>query len=67
MLPQSRGRGKRPCTGHPIAPCDARQHPEPVPGERSPGGAITTGGAKAAWFKDAEGNILALIQAVPAA
>jgi predicted enzyme related to lactoylglutathione lyase len=36
-----------------------------MPGERSPGGAITAGGAKAAWFKDSEGNILAIIQAVP--
>ena len=34
-----------------------------LPGERSPAGAITDGGAKAAWFKDSEGNILALIQA----
>ena len=25
------------------------------------------GGAKAAWFKDSEGNILAIIQAVPGA
>jgi len=25
-------------------------------------GAITAGGAKAAWFKDSEGNIMALIQ-----
>ena len=37
-----------------------------VPGERSPAGAITGGGAKAAWFKDSEGNILALIQEVSA-
>jgi len=36
-----------------------------MPGERSPSGAITAGGAKAAWFKDTEGNILAIIQAVP--
>ena len=36
-----------------------------MPGERSPSGAITAGGAKAAWFKDSEGNILAIIQAVP--
>lgn len=35
-----------------------------MPGERSPAGAITDGGAKAAWFKDSEGNILALIQEV---
>lgn len=33
-----------------------------MPGERSPSGAISAGGAKAAWFKDSEGNILALIQ-----
>jgi predicted enzyme related to lactoylglutathione lyase len=36
-----------------------------LPGERSPQGAITAGGAKAAWFKDSEGNILALIEEVP--
>ena len=35
-----------------------------MPGERSPGGAITANGAKAAWFKDTEGNILAIIQSV---
>ena len=35
-----------------------------MPGERSPSGAVTAGGAKAAWFKDTEGNILALIQPV---
>ena len=34
-----------------------------MPGERSPAGVITAG-AKAAWFKDSEGNILALIQSV---
>jgi predicted enzyme related to lactoylglutathione lyase len=33
-----------------------------MPGERSPAGAITAGGAKAAWFKDSEGNIMALIE-----
>ncbi len=37
-----------------------------MPGERSPSGAITGGGAKAAWFKDTEGNILAIIQSLPA-
>jgi catechol 2,3-dioxygenase-like lactoylglutathione lyase family enzyme len=37
-----------------------------MPGERSPQGAITAGGAKAAWFKDSEGNIMALIQEMPA-
>ena len=35
-----------------------------VPGEKSPSGVVTAGGAKAAWFKDTEGNILALIQTV---
>jgi predicted enzyme related to lactoylglutathione lyase len=33
-----------------------------MPGERSPAGAVTAGGAKAAWFKDSEGNIMALIE-----
>lgn len=33
-----------------------------MPGERSPQGAVTAGGAKAAWFRDSEGNIMALIQ-----
>ena len=33
-----------------------------LPGERSPSGAVIAGGAKAAWFKDSEGNIMALIQ-----
>jgi predicted enzyme related to lactoylglutathione lyase len=33
-----------------------------MPGERSASGAITASGAKAAWFKDSEGNIMALIQ-----
>ena len=33
-----------------------------MPGERSAAGAITEGGAKAAWFKDSEGNIMAVIQ-----
>jgi predicted enzyme related to lactoylglutathione lyase len=37
-----------------------------VPGQRSAQGAITAGGAKAAWFKDSEGNIMALIEEVPA-
>lgn len=35
-----------------------------VPGERSPSGAVIAGGAKAAWFRDSEGNILALIQSL---
>ena len=33
-----------------------------MPGERSAEGAISAGGAKAAWFKDTEGNILAIVQ-----
>jgi catechol 2,3-dioxygenase-like lactoylglutathione lyase family enzyme len=33
-----------------------------LPGEKSPSGVLTAGGAKAAWFKDSEGNILAIIQ-----
>lgn len=36
----------------------------PMEGTRSPSGAVTAGGAKAAWFKDTEGNILALVQPV---
>jgi predicted enzyme related to lactoylglutathione lyase len=35
-----------------------------MPGEKSASGVITAGGARAAWFKDTEGNILALIQSV---
>ena len=35
-----------------------------MPGERSPSGAITAGGAKAAWFKDTEGNILAIVESM---
>jgi predicted enzyme related to lactoylglutathione lyase len=31
-------------------------------GEKTPSGAIIAGGAKAAWFKDTEGNILAIVQ-----
>lgn len=37
-----------------------------LPGERSPAGAVIGGGAKAAWFKDPEGNIMALVQPQPA-
>jgi hypothetical protein len=33
-----------------------------MPGEKSPSGVVKAGGAKAAWFKDSEGNILAIIQ-----
>lgn len=36
-----------------------------IPGSRSPQGAVTAGGAKAAWFKDSEGNIMALIEDLP--
>ena len=35
-----------------------------MPGERSAEGAVTAGGAKAAWFKDSEGNILAITQSL---
>ena len=35
-----------------------------MPGERSAEGAIIDGGAKAAWFKDSEGNILAIIESL---
>ena len=35
-----------------------------MPGDKSLSGAITAGGAKAAWFKDSEGNIMALIQSL---
>jgi len=35
-----------------------------LPGTRSTSGAITAGGAKSAWFRDTEGNILALVQPV---
>ena len=38
-----------------------------MPGEKSAEGAVTAGGAKAAWFKDSEGNIMALIEEVPGA
>jgi predicted enzyme related to lactoylglutathione lyase len=33
-----------------------------LPGKRSKSGAVDEGGAKAAWFKDSEGNIMAIIQ-----
>jgi predicted enzyme related to lactoylglutathione lyase len=33
-----------------------------MPGERTRSGAVVAGGAKAAWFKDTEGNILALVE-----
>jgi len=37
-----------------------------IPGEKSASGVVTAGGAKAAWFKDSEGNILAIIENVSA-
>ena len=33
-----------------------------TPGMKTEDGIATAGGAKAAWFKDSEGNIMALIQ-----
>ncbi len=33
-------------------------------GDVDPNGIVITGGARAAWFKDPEGNILAIIQDV---
>jgi predicted enzyme related to lactoylglutathione lyase len=33
-----------------------------LPGDKSPEGIVTVGGARAAWFKDSEGNIMAVIQ-----
>jgi catechol 2,3-dioxygenase-like lactoylglutathione lyase family enzyme len=33
-----------------------------MPGAQVDGDVVTAGGAKAAWFKDTEGNILALIE-----
>jgi len=33
-----------------------------VPGMKTRNGIATADGAKAAWFKDTEGNIMALIQ-----
>lgn len=35
-----------------------------VPGLKTVGGIATGGGAKIAWFKDSEGNILALVQSI---
>ncbi len=35
-----------------------------MPGMKIVNGIATAGGAKAAWFKDTEGNILALIQTI---
>ena len=35
-----------------------------MPAEKNENGIVTAGGAKAAWFKDSEGNIMALIQSL---
>ena len=35
-----------------------------LPGMKMENGIATAGGAKAAWFKDSEGNILALVQSL---
>jgi len=35
-----------------------------APGMKTVNGIATAGGAKAAWFKDSEGNILALVQSL---
>ena len=35
-----------------------------MPGDKSDSGVLTAGGAKAAWFKDSEGNILAIVQSL---
>jgi catechol 2,3-dioxygenase-like lactoylglutathione lyase family enzyme len=37
---------------------------EEYPGMEMKGGISTAGGAKAAWFKDTEGNILAVVQSM---
>jgi hypothetical protein len=33
-----------------------------TPGMKTEGGILTAGGAKSAWFKDTEGNIMAVVQ-----
>jgi predicted enzyme related to lactoylglutathione lyase len=35
-----------------------------MPGMKTQNGIATAGGAKSAWFKDSEGNILALVQSL---
>ena len=40
------------------------RYDDDMPGERGAEGAVIAGGAKAAWFKDSEGNILAIIQSL---
>ena len=40
--------------------------PEDIPGMTMEGDIATGGGTKAAWFKDSEGNIMALIQTIDA-
>ena len=52
-----------------LKPLPTEESSDPGPGGRtkSASGAISAGGAKAAWFKDSEGNILALVQPLSAA
>lgn len=38
-----------------------------MPGMKTKDGIFTGGGSKAAWFKDTEGNIMAIIQSDPSA
>jgi len=33
-----------------------------MPGQKSESGVVTAGGAKATWFKNSEGTVMALIQ-----
>jgi predicted enzyme related to lactoylglutathione lyase len=35
-----------------------------LPGMKSENGIVTAGGARVAWFRDSEGNILALVQLI---
>ena len=35
-----------------------------MPGAKTENGIVSAGGAKSAWFKDSEGNIMALIQSL---
>jgi len=36
-----------------------------MPGLKTKNSIVTAGGARAAWFKDSEGNIMAVVQRVP--
>ena len=53
---------------HPLAELKSRgvtfEHYDDVPGATKGGDIVTAGSAKAAWFKDTEGNILAIFQPV---